>query len=387
MAELKRRQRDSVERDAKRRSIATCSTRDKGMEGVALESALQNVLMTNFPLRRPARPTSTHGSPNNGSLSEMTSQTNAPSRIRLRGASFRARETGRKEWNSAAELRVNPSPNKVQTNDGDKGGDSHEEVTTASSKEDFGKCTQPTNVATNVSSPVRTSSTAAKGDEDLLDNNEEEAQKLREASKKVFRFQSSRGSSVSSGEYPLENQKSPAPAASQSRHRTFDEDAQSLLAEQTNEDLVKLLLDTQFPKRNTGRRQTVSTTKVPKTEEEEDNLWAKPPDRTSNPVARDKAKLPPEGSQLNPSKQALDFTDVSFSFQIPAAQVPSSPSAETKNTPSASSGQSQRNNENSPPKTTWLRTETSGLFYSLFKRLGDMSKLQNKDTSHKGSGV
>lgn len=414
MAELKRRQRDSLQSTAKRRSIATCSSRDKEMEGIALESALQNVLTNNFSRRRSGRPISTHGSPtggspNSGSLSEITSQANLPNRNRLKGGSFRAREMGRKEWNSAAELTVNSSQNKTQSHGDDSktGAIRHKEEMKTPSKEDSRKFTHPAKMTNDVRS---CSSTTVNGEEDLQDNNEEEAQTLREASKKVLRFQNSRGS-VSSGEFSLENQKSPGVGTTLPRQRTFDEEAEMCLGDQANEDLVRLLFSPQSSsKRNLGRRHTVSTTKVPKTEDEEDNLWAQPPVRT--PVARGKETLPSEGSQHNPSTQIFDFTDVSHNLKNPGAQDQNSASAEKKSTPNVSSthvpdeileGQSQqgksveptgnqlqRNNENIPPKTTWIKAETSGLFFSFLKRLGDMSKLQNnKETVHKStnSGV
>lgn len=420
MAEVKRRQRDSLQSTAKRRSIATCSTRDKEMEGIALESALQNVLTSNVSRRRPGRPISTlesptGGSPKSGSLSEINSQATPPTPYLMRGGSIRVREMGRKEWNSAAELTINSSQMKYQSNvdDNKKGGAPHEEEMKTSIKEDSRKFTRPAKMATNISSSVRScSSTTGVSEEDQQDNNEEEAQKLREASKKVLRFQNSRGS-VSSGEYSLENQKSPVVGPTLPRQRTFDEDTERYLGDPNNEDLVRTLFNLQHSPKicNLGRRHTVSTPKVPKTEEE-DNLWAQLPVRTPNPVERKKA-LPSEGTKHNPSTQIFDFADVSQSkTQSPGAQDQNAASAEKKSVPNVSSihapdqvlegqnqegkpvestgNQLQRNSENIPPKNTWIKTESPGLFFSFFKRLGDMSKLQNsKETVHKStnSGV
>lgn len=418
MAEVKRRQRDSLQSTAKRRSIATCSTRDKEMEGIALESALQNVLTGNVARRRPGRPISTHGSPTgdspkSGSLSEMNSQATPPTPYRMKGGSIRVRELGRKEWNSAAELTINSSQIKAQYNgeDSKKGGAPHEGKMKTSVKEDSRKFTHPAKMATNISSSVRScASTTGVGEEDQHDNNEEEAQKLREASKKVLRFQNSRGS-VSSGEYSLEHQKSPGVGPTLPRQRTFDEDSERYLGDPDDEHLVRTLFSLQqsSSKCNLGRRHTVSTPKVPKTEEEDDNPWAQLPVRTPNSAAKEKGALSSEGTKHNPSKLMFDFTDVSQSkTQNPAAQDQNTASAEKESVPNVSSthapdqvpegpnqegksvgstgNQLQRNNENIPPKSTWNKTETPGLFFSFFKRLGDMSKLQNSNKST-NSGV
>lgn len=408
MAEVKRRQRDSLQNTAKRRSIATCSTRDKEMEGIALESALQNVLTSNVSRRRPGRPISTHGSPTGGSpkggsLCEINSQATTQTPYRMRGGSIRVREMGRKEWNSAAELTIKSSQIKVQSNDD---GAPHDGGMKTSMKENFGQFPKPAKMAANISSSVRAcSSTAGVGEEDQQDNNEEEVRKLREASKKVLRFQNSRGS-VSSGEFSLENQKSPRP-------RTFDEDTERYLGDSNNEVRTLFSLQQSSSKCNLSRRHTVSTPKVPKTEEEEGNLWAQMPLRTPNSAARENGALPSEGAKQNPPKQIFDFSDVTQSkTENPAAQDQNTASAEKKRMPNVSSihapdqllegqnkegkslgstvNQLQRNNENTPPKNTWAKTETPGILFSFFKRLSDMSKLpSSKETVQKStnSGV
>ncbi|XP_051522067.1 FH2 domain-containing protein 1-like [Myxocyprinus asiaticus] len=77
MAEVKRRQRERVQCAAKRRSTATCSVRDKDMEGVAMESVLQRFLHNSSSRRRAGTP-----SPTQGSISEITSQENHPANNR-----------------------------------------------------------------------------------------------------------------------------------------------------------------------------------------------------------------------------------------------------------------------------------------------------------------
>lgn len=414
---MQRRHKDRLQNVTKRRSTATCSSRDKEMDEVALQSVLQNFLTKRVSRRRPGWSSSTHGSPtsgspNNGSLSEITSQANLPTGNQKKEGSFRAEDMGRKEWNSAAELTENSSQKKAQPNSEDnkaKGVIPHEEVVKTSRKEDSRDSAHPAHRSTSIFASGRSFSVIIDGsEEDLQDNNEEEAQKLREASKKVLHFQNSRGS-VSSGDYSLENQKSPGPVSTLPRQRTFDEDTERYPGDPTNQDLVRFLLDPQSTsKLNLVRRHTLSTV-VPKTEEEEDNLCAKTPIRTPNSAAREKGTLPTEGVGQNPSELVFDFTDVSHNIEKSGAPDQNSPSAEKKSKPNVSVthvpdeglvdqkevGKSleptgnhvQRNSESVPPKSTWIKTENTGLFFSFLKRLGDIGKQQiSKETAHKGTG-
>uniref|UniRef100_A0A3Q0R568 FH2 domain containing 4 n=1 Tax=Amphilophus citrinellus TaxID=61819 RepID=A0A3Q0R568_AMPCI len=349
-AEVKRRHRDRLEITAKRRSTATCSSRDKEMDSIALESLLQNFATKRSSRRRTGKPSSTHGSPlsaspNSRSLSEIISQANLPPANEKVITSLRAKDMGRKEWSSAAESFV----------------DEEEE-------------------------------------EDLQDNNEEEAQKLREASKKVLRFQNSRGS-VSSGEHPLENQKSPGPSTTMRRQLTFDEETDRYPDDPTNDDLLQVLLNPQpSPKRNLGRRHTLPT-KVPKTEKGEDNQWAERKVKTPNHVAQEKGTVPERGGAGHPvSKPVFDFTDISHNLKQSGTQDPISTSAENKTKPlvplapvtQPANSHLERSSENVPSNTTKpvvFKTETTGLFFSFFKRLGDMSKLQSSRESNKATGT
>lgn len=415
VAEVQRRHRDRLQCAAKRRSTATCSSREKEMDGIALESVLQKFLTNRVSRRRAGRPSSSHGSPtsgspNSGSLSEITSHVNLPTGNQQRGGSLTMKEIARKEWNSADELTENSSQRKVKSNTEDnkpKNGVPREQETKTPKKEDSKGFTQPLNKATSISSTGRSfSATTDDDEEDLQDNNAEEAQKLREASKKVLRFQNSR-SSVSSGEFSLENQKSPGARPALPRQRTFDEETERYPGDPTNDDLVRFLLNPQSSaKRNLARRHTLPT-KVLKTEESEDTPWAHPPVRTPSSAA-DKETLPTEAAGHSASKQVFDFTDVFQIFKKLDPQDQNSPSAEKKSKPNVSvshvpdeglgeknqDGRSveptgshlRRNSENTPPKSAWIKTETSGLFFSFLKRLGDMSKSpNNKETVHKGS--
>lgn len=414
---MKRRHIDRLQNAAKRRSTATCSSRDKEMDGVALESVLQNFLTSRNSRRRLGKPSSSNGSPmggspKNGSLSEITSQVNLPTVNQKGERSSGAKEVGKKEWTSADELTQNSSRKREQPDNKDDKAEvciPHEKETKAARKEESQSITQPATRTTSVSSSGRSFSTATDdGEEDLQDNNEEEAQKLREASKKVLRFQNSR-SSVSSGEFSLENQKSPGPPAGQRKvlHRqcTFDEETERYPGDPTNDELVKFLLNSPpLLKLNLGRRHTLPP-KVLKTDEDK----AEPLIRSPNPVVREKEKLPVESAGYNPPKQVFDFTDLPQNFQTSSTQDLSFPSEEKKSKPDVSltrgldqesreekkDGKSveptgkhlQRNNENTPPKTAWIKTETTGLFFNFFKRLGDFSKMQtSKDSVDKGAG-
>ncbi|XP_059187509.1 inverted formin-2-like [Centropristis striata] len=420
IAEVQRRHRDRLQSAAKRRSTATCSSRDKEMDGIELQSILNNFLTNRVSRRRQGRPLSTHGnptsgSPNNGSLSEITSQANLPNGNQKRKGSFKAKDMVKKEWNSAVELTENTSQKKDQSNREDnkvKSVSPHEEEVKTSIKEDSKGFAHPANRTTSISSSSRSfSATTDESEEDLQDNNEEEAQKLREASKKVMQFQRSRGS-VSSGDYSLDSQKSPGRLTKLPRQRTFDEDTERYPDDPTNEDLVKFLLSPQpSAKRNLGRRHTLPT-KVHKTEEEEANLYTKAPIRTPNSAARVKETLPVEGAEQNSSKLVFDFTNISHYFKKSDAPDHIAPSAEKKSKPNVSvthvpdeglgdqnevgksmetaGAHSKNNSENVAPRSNWVKTESSGLFFSFLKRLGDMSKSQNsKETVHKdmGSGV
>ncbi|XP_041849784.1 FH2 domain-containing protein 1 [Melanotaenia boesemani] len=412
VAEVKHRHIDKLQNSAKRRSTATCSSREKEMDGIALEHILQNFLTNRVSRRRSGRPSSAHGSPTggsptNGSLTEITSQTNLPIGNQNCGEIFRVKEMCKKEWNSANELTENftleKTHSQVEENKA-KQDITHEEEIKTMRKEDS---THPIRKNSMFSNDRSFSASTDDTEEDVQDNNEKEAQKLREASKRVLHFQKSR-SSVSSGEYALENQKSPAGTTTLRRQLTFDEETQRYPGDPTNEDLVQFLLNTESSsKRNLGRRHTLPT-KVPKTKEENDNLQSQPTVKSQNQVAHDKRTQPGEGAGDTSSRQELDFTDISQNLKNSDGQDLSSPSAEKKSKPNNSSAHvsdresleqskeeksvehtgnhPQTNNENTPPRSTWFKTESSGLFFSFFRRLGDMSKPQNsKVTVHKGT--
>lgn len=399
VAEVQRRHRERLHCAAKRRSTATCSSQDKEMDGVALESVLQSFLTKRLYHRRSGRPhgSPTGGSPKKGSLSEITAQGNLAAN-QSKGGLFTDLVVGKKEWNSAGELTEKCLQNELQSNTEDikdqcalsnekkmsatkKGGDSRGLVS---------------RVATISSSGRSFSDTSNDSDDELQDNNEEEAQKLREASRKVLRFQNSR-SSVSSSE--LENQKSPR-IKGVPRQRTFDEEIRMCPEDASNEDLEFFFGSQPSSTQNLSRRNTLPS-KVPKTEEERSDQWAQHPVKSPESAAADKHDtLQTEGARTHHSNQVFDFSNVSKVY----SQGPNSPLREKKlsatHVPDEGlveqnrEGTSveptdihmQRNSGNPPPKSTWIKTESTGLFFNLFKRLGDMSKLQSsKETVHKGS--
>lgn len=392
VAEVQRRHKDRLQCASKRRSTATCSSRDKEMEGVALESVLQNFLSGRGSRRRSGRPSSTQGSPaggspRNGSLTEITSQANLPTGGQKKGELIILKELTKKEWNSAVELTEKSSPKQRQAS-----GEDEERKT--STQENSKVLPPPVNGAASPASSARPFSAhaAADGDGDqedeVKDNSEEEAQKLREASRKVLRFQNSRGS-VSSAEFSVENQSSPSAKTKLPRQRTFDEETSSFPDDAGGDDLVRLLMESEASSLSKLSRRHTLPIKVVKTEKEPDDPWAQPAS-TKERVTLAAAERSGSGS----SRQVFDFNDVSHLLKTPADREQTSPSAEKKRKPTVSEARSseegpgarspegpsaepteeEKNSEDVPSKGAWFKTESPGLFSGLFKRLGDLSK-------------
>lgn len=406
VVEVQRRHRERLHCAAKRRSTATCSSRDKEMDGVALESVLQSFLTKRLYRRRSGRPLSSHGSPTGGSptkgsLSEITAQGNLPESQSKRGL-LKGVELGKKEWNSAGEFTEKCWQKKLPSDTEDiQDQCTPPEQKTRTKKEDPGGLVPPLGRLASISSSGRSFSATSDDEGELQDNNEEEAQKLREASRKVLRFQNSR-SSVSSAE--LESQKSPRVALP--RQRTFDEETQMHPDDPSNEDLEFFFGSQPSSIRDLGRRNTLPS-KVLKTEEERGDQWVQIPVRSPKPAAADKNEtLETQGAgkkEKNHPDQVFDFNIVSGSSKEGEPQGPNSPSVEKKsgathipdealveqNGEDASGepadSHMQRSGENTPPKNTRIKTESTG-FFNFFKRLGDMSRLQSsQETVHKSS--
>lgn len=378
MTEMKQKLRDRLQNTVKRRSTATCSSRDKEMKGIALEYVLQNILTDRIPRRKSGRFSSDNGSPINGSTSELSSQSESPNQK----DTLRVKEMCRKGWNSAVDLTGSFSPKQECSHLRDtkrKGQSLNEEEKKASTKEDPEDQPQQAKRAPSITTP---------GDEnDLQDNTEEEAQKLREASKKVLHYQNSCGS-VSSEDFSLEKPKAPAAKSTLRRRLTFDEETQRYPGDPTNEELVQFLLGAESPsKRELGRRNTLPTNSS-KNKKEEDNLQTQTSVRSPNRVAQDKQTQP--GESVGHTLPVFHFTDNPGQSGV---EGNNSLSTEEKTKPDDSSSceseaaqhgctegvesHLQVKNQSVPQRNAWLKTETSGLFFSFFKRLGDLSKLQN----------
>ncbi|XP_007568690.1 FH2 domain-containing protein 1 [Poecilia formosa] len=417
MADMKRKHINRLENAAKRRSTATCSSRDKEMEGVALEHVLQNALTKRVSRRRLGKPSSSNGSPTrgspvNGSLSEINSQTNLSNGTLQHRNTFRAKDMVKKEWNSAFELTENfpqkQEQSHFQQNDS-KNIATFEEKTKPLDKvysEDSTSQSKTTHTLPKIKSTSATSEDDE--EEDIQDNNEEEAQKLREASRKVLKYQNSRLSS-SSVDHSLENQKSPPVKKTLARQFTFDEETQRYPGDPTNEDLIQFLLGPQSStKRNLGRRHTVPT-KVSKTQKEKENKQTQSSSKSPNPLVQIKEPQQRQGVEHTSSKEAIDFTDISNKIKKSYSLDQNSPSAEKKSKPSNSLDQASErrlqekqgqksmerkeshqhtNVENILPRSGWLKTEGSGYFFSFLRRFGDISKSpSSKETDPEDSSV
>lgn len=167
MVEVKRRQREHNQIAAKRRSTATCSSRDKDIEGVALESILQS-----FNSRQSCRRVRT-SSPSRVNLTETTMPEKRPTDNR---------EVKRDSWIKSAMQSplIKESVDKDET-------PKHPEITISS----------PVQKSTDSSINQRVSVFTVQEEEDV--QTEIEVQNIREVSRKVLQYQSSR-SSISSSE-------------------------------------------------------------------------------------------------------------------------------------------------------------------------------------------
>ncbi|XP_013887725.1 FH2 domain-containing protein 1 [Austrofundulus limnaeus] len=406
MAEVKRRRIDKLQNAVKRRSTATCSSRDKEMDNVALESVLQNLLTNRMSRRRPGTPSSVQESPmsdcpTNGSLSEISSEIKLPTGIQNYKDTFRANEMCKKGWSSATELTQYFSQEKVQLhseNNKPEGDNTHKEETMASKKENSQDVASPAKMTRRTLSTIKSISANTEDDEeDMQDNSAEEAQKLREVSKKVLQYQSSRNS-ASSVDFSLENQKSPSAKSSLPRQLTFDEETQRYADDPTNEDLVQLLLGPQSSsKQNLCRRHT-----LPPQIKEQNNPETQSTVKSPNLVEQVKESQPEQNAGDAPSNPVFDFTDLPHNLKKSSDQDKNSPSAEdpsvhtpneefqelnSKNKSMESTGSHHPiKHEDVLPRSNWFKTENPGFFFSFLKRIGDMGKQQNsKETVPTGT--
>ncbi|KAI2656354.1 FH2 domain-containing protein 1 [Labeo rohita] len=187
--QVKRRQRERTQIAAKRRSTATCSSRDKDIEGAALESILQR-----FNSRQSRRRAGT-SSPTQASLTETASQENRPANNR---------EVKRDSWIK----NVMQSSLIMETIDKDET-PKHPEITVSS----------PEQKSPDSLGNQRIAVFTVEEEEDI--QTDKEVQNMREVSRKVLQYQSSR-SSISSGE-------ALSPILSPRKETFFQEDRKQLL--------------------------------------------------------------------------------------------------------------------------------------------------------------
>ncbi|XP_019897233.2 inverted formin-2 [Esox lucius] len=320
VAEVKRRTRErlqSASNAAKRRSTATCSMRDKDMEGVALESVLQRFLTSRVSRRQRVSRTP---SPTRAGLSETPLQANLPLIEQGNRGSVKGIVACKKnEWNERNPTVTSSSDQKDKSynkTDWKENVIPHPEEGQCNPNKPVQKqpsSTQPTDrTGCGSSSTARPMSRMAEEEE----GNEEEAQKLREVSRKVLRYQSSRGS-VCSGEYSLDQQTSPpapnktsspntvvspkgttiatcsimsSPSASPGQ-RTSQGDRKWVLRDTCggSESLAKYLKSRLSPKEVITRRHSITLSSMSAANEDEDNFFIFPPTPTLGVIGKMKS--------------------------------------------------------------------------------------------------
>ena len=247
-------------------------------------------------------------------------------------------------------------------------------------------------------------------------NTAEEAQKLREASRKVLRYQSSRGS-ISSGDQVLDNLKSPGPASTFPHRHTFDlETPQGVRVAESKDESKDKPKESKDPERRPlselpfsngiGRRHTLCLPPAPaKQEEEDDEVWLPPKDR-SKPSLRDLGKmksvdtglygglisqrlfdgsqdlvktLDSEGGSTPPMLEKKSRMNSPFPLVLPDEEASKQSQAVTSSEAAASNP--PKKPHASPNKSPWLKSD----FFGFFKRLGDLAKQPNtREPIHRG---
>ncbi|KAG7471217.1 hypothetical protein MATL_G00122040 [Megalops atlanticus] len=289
LAEVKRRQRERLQNATKRRSTATCSVRDKDMEGVALESFLQKFLNSRGSRRRTGTP-----SPTSGSLVEITIKENAPAEEQENPSTDA--EVQENECNSAAEPTGSrqqdeeaqpPDKGERRESVGQEGALPDNQLDTLKGQDQRNEEQRPISNSSSLSTSRHAS---VKNEEEEEAQNEEEAQKLREVSRKVLMYQSSR-SSVSSGEHPVDLPRSPKGSVASPRRRRFPEDENALPSEASGDVAPRTILSPRhsplFTPNSLTRRHTLSIPpSAARGDSDEDELWMLPksPSRRAPPL-------------------------------------------------------------------------------------------------------
>ncbi|KPP59011.1 FH2 domain-containing protein 1-like [Scleropages formosus] len=269
VADVKRRQRERQSFTAKRRSTATCSARDKDVDSVALESILQK-----FTAGRGSRRKMVTPSPSSSSLTEIRPKGQSPegdeestSREKTPKNPSKSLELLKNEKNSNVDLNVN-SQQEAKPHFEEVSQVPNEEKKEFRKPENImvGVVLSPSRVDrtghlwfSNESKPFLRRSPSVLSEEEEGDE-EEEAQKLREVSRRVLRYQS-RGSQ-SSGDYNLDAPQSPRNKCLSPQRRDFAEEKLDALAEQLSHRASKDVFSPHLGSRNTtnslSRRHTFS---------------------------------------------------------------------------------------------------------------------------------
>ncbi|KAI1893605.1 hypothetical protein AGOR_G00125440 [Albula goreensis] len=286
MAEVKRRQRERLHNATKRRSTATCSVRDKEMEGVALESFLQKFLTKRNSRRRTGTP-----SPTNCSLTEITIREHPPVVEQQHGNASqdmqKYQHNSAKEQTGSCQQEDILPPEKEEREEGETIVDS---MTQGVEPQVVNKLETPQSPKQSIQEQLprkngsvssyteRHKSVKSEGEEEEAEGqNEEEAQKLREVSRKVLLYQNSR-SSVSSGEHLMGDlPRSPGSTIASPHRRDFPSEStgDGLAPPRT---ILSPRLSPLLTPNSLNRRHTLSVppSAIAKADSDEDDLWMLP---------------------------------------------------------------------------------------------------------------
>lgn len=326
MAEVKRKQKQRLESAAKRRSTATCSSRDRGMEGIALESVLQRFLHDPQSRRRVRTP-----SPISTNQTENLLQKKRPN------------SDSKKQSQS-----LNRSPSSFGKENID---DKKPEKKTGLLRKS-GEC-----------------ASVASEDEDVP--SEKEVQKLREVAQRVLHYQSSRGS-VSSEDYI-------SPVTSPHRCM-FQEDREKLMSVTNEEDATKPLKNPVLliTKTSSGicRRHTISLPQADASKSDTDEEQFVPTELENESPGNKIVSLGNIG-KIKSVDSYMPATDDGVGNKVPS----STPTDKSEKAVKAEVRQeSLSSSQQNPPVNGQIsHTRRDSRLISFFKRLGEKSKMNAKE--------